>query len=291
MSENLIAYIPTLNQRHIDWLKSHPGSDLYLISQEDAEALLPRLKRNMAALPTEMIARFLEQEKAALGLRRVWIFAPEWQEPDLRSVVWKRWVAADEDISHLVAEKHLLPAGCDVSFEMTWARYDMQAVLARQEPIPDAEITSDELALVILKDLQTLSERSPDWWRRVAAAAVNRQGRKLAVAYNMHMPNEYETYAFGDPAINREAGQTGKSCACHAEMGVIAECARQGYVLDGGKIYVTTFPCEVCAGIIARAGVKEVYFLEGYSSLNALDVFRTSKVKLIQVKEAPASAA
>lgn len=288
---NLIAYIPTLNPRHFEWFKRHPGSYLFLLNQNEAAKYLPKLARDMSALPSDMIARTIRTEKLITHqLGEVRFFGDEIDDMDLRQDTWKRWILPDEDISRLAAEKYLLPAGCDVQFELIWARYDMQAVFAKQEPIVDAEISSDELALGILKNLKTLASQSPDWWRQIAAAAVNHQGRRLAAAYNTHMPNEYEVYAFGDPALNRDAGQPGKSCACHAEMGVIAECARQGQVLDGGKIYSTTFPCETCAGIMAVAGVKEVYFLEGYSSLNALAIFRSWQVKLIQVKEAPVPA-
>jgi deoxycytidylate deaminase len=160
----------------------------------------------------------------------------------------------------------------------------MQAVLAEQPIIPDVEISVDELDRELIGRAQVASERSPDWWRRVGALVTDAGDNPLFVAYNTHMPNEYETYIFGDPAINRDAGQAGKSCALHAEDAVLADCARYGKAVDGGKIYVTTFPCEGCARKIARSGIRSVYFREGYSSLNALDDFRTYGVRIVQVK-------
>jgi dCMP deaminase len=281
MSANLIAYIPTLNARHLDWLARHKESDLLLVSQEEAEGLLPRLARNMAAVPTSIVLRTIEAERL---VRAVWPFGSEISDVDLSSDTWNHWVLPDEDISHLVADKYLVPAGCKVTYEMIWARWDMKAVFSEQPVMPDVEISVDELDREFINRAQVASERSPDWWRRVGAFVADADGNPLAIAYNTHMPNEYETYIFSDPAINRDAGQAGKSIALHAEDGAITDCARYGRAVDGGKIYVTTFPCKPCAGKIVRSGIRTVYFREGYSTLDAISDFHTHGVKVVQVK-------
>src|ERR1035437_7852802 len=56
---NLIAYLPFMNQRSLTWLGKYPGSSLFLIPQFEAETLLPRLSRNLAALPTVMSLGFV----------------------------------------------------------------------------------------------------------------------------------------------------------------------------------------------------------------------------------------
>ena len=282
---NLIAYIPTLNQRHLAWFKRHPDSDLFLISQAEAEELLPRLERNMAALPTEMVARMVSSE----GLvRRAQIFlhgsGREDDDPDLSSPRWKRWILADEDVSHLFAEKYLAPAGCTFSFEMIWARWDMTAVTRNQPVIPDVEISFSEFDRELMKKAVEISNRSPDWWRTIGALAVLWNGQVIPAVCNFHMPNEYETYIFGDPGLNRDAGQEGKYTSIHAEEAVITHCARYGLALDGAHLYVTTFPCERCARQLVQAGIKKLFFRNGFSSLNAQDVLKVGSVKIIQVK-------
>ncbi|MDP3763514.1 MAG: deaminase [bacterium] len=280
---NLIAYIPTLNQRHLEWFKRYPDSDLFLISQGEAEQLLPRLARNMAALPTEVVARTISLEG---WVRRAQIFLPGWEDsdPDLSSPTWKSWVLPDEDVSHMFAEKYLEPAGCSFSFEMIWARYDMIAVTRNQPVIPDVQISSAEFDQEFMRRAIEISEQSPDWWRTIGALAVSSSGQALAVACNTHMPNEYETYLFGDPGLNRDAGQEGKYTSIHAEEAVITHCARYGLALEGSHLYVNTFPCERCARQLVQAGVNKIFFRDGFSSLNAQDVFRVNSVKIIQVK-------
>lgn len=281
--KNLIAYIPTLNRRHLDWFGRHPQANLHLISQDMAERLLPRLGRNMAALPTDLVKRTIVVEGLA---SRVRLFDPEDDEPQLshRSGIWKKWILPDEDISHLVAEEYLEPAGCEVSYEMIWARWDMKAVERDQPVIPDVEISTDAFHIGVMGELQILSDRGPDWWRRIGAATLSSDGR-VATAHNTYLPNEYEVYIFGDPRINNEAGQVGKYASIHAEQAVISQCARYGLTLGGGVMYVTTFPCEICARMISFSGISTLYFLSGYSSLNAQEVLRAYGVRIIQVKD------
>eukprot|EP00457_Paulinella_chromatophora_P018618 gb/GEZN01019988.1/.p1 GENE.gb/GEZN01019988.1/~~gb/GEZN01019988.1/.p1 ORF type:complete len:223 (+),score=54.88 gb/GEZN01019988.1/:76-669(+) len=44
----------------------------------------------------------------------------------------------------------------------------------------------------------------------------------------------------------------------HAEVGAIAECARQGIRLDGSCAYVTMPPCSQCYRLLVRAGVTRI---------------------------------
>ena len=48
--------------------------------------------------------------------------------------------------------------------------------------------------------------------------------------------------------------------------------------------FVSTFPCPVCAKSIAVAGIKKVYYCQGYSLLDAEDILRPYGVELIFVK-------
>jgi dCMP deaminase len=281
---NLLAYIPTVNPRHLEWLGKYPSADLFLIDQSDAQKLLPRLSRNMAALPTGTVRSMLQ----GIIPRRVKIFDPEWETPDLDDErgVWKDWILPDEDVSHLAAERYLLPVGCNVQYEMIWARYDMSAIKANQPVVPDAVISVSEFNREMMQRAERAARKSPDWWRQVGAVAVEPNGDLLAVSYNTHMPNEYETYIFGDPGLNRDAGEKGKYTVLHAEQGLITACARNGLAMEGAHVYVTTFPCENCARELADAGVKKVYYKEGFSSLNAYDVFKAQGMEIVQVQDA-----
>jgi deoxycytidylate deaminase len=55
------------------------------------------------------------------------------------------------------------------------------------------------------------------------------------------------------------------SRSVHAEMHAIINAGRlSGNPMEGGKMFITTYPCHSCARHIVAAGVKEVYYIEPY---------------------------
>ncbi len=278
----LLAYVPVLNQRHVDWFKRHEESPLYLIPQEMAVGFLPRLSRNIAAVSPETTATSIRFNGL---IREVAIFNPENWDPRLaKDSGWKDWVLPDEDISHEVAERYLKPIGASCLFEEIWARWDMTAVQKMQPVIPDVIVSESEFDQVRMRLAECRKTDSPDWWRQIGAVLFDAGGEPISSACNLHMPNEYETYIFGDPRLNVDAGQIGKYTSLHAEKAVIVLAARLGRPTNGGSMYVTVFPCEDCAREIAFAGISKVFFREGYSALNAREVFRSWGVEVVQVK-------
>ena len=280
---NLIAYIPTLNQRHIDWFKRRDCRYLFLITQKMAEEFIPRLARNLSGVPTELMVKMIR----STGLvRNVSEFQPDWDDPRLAlDTAWRNWFLPDEDVSYALAEKYLVPTGATTEFDMIWARWDMSAVHKEQPIIPDVIVDFSNLHNLRMRMAEAVSVNSPDWWRQIGAVAFDSNGQIMLSSCNTHMPNEYETYIFGDPRLNVDAGQKSKYTAIHSEQAVIALCAKHGLSISGGSVYVTTFPCEDCARWLAFAGVKKVFFREGYSVLNAQEVLRSNGVEIIQVVE------
>lgn len=57
------------------------------------------------------------------------------------------------------------------------------------------------------------------------------------------------------------SGQRREVCrAICAEQLAITEAARNGIELDGSTVYVTTFPCYICAKMLASSGVIEIIY-------------------------------
>jgi dCMP deaminase len=279
---NLLAYIPVLNQRYLDWFKKHPDSNLFLISQDIAESLVPRLARNMVALPTYMMRETLLCRNHYFGIRSVEIFLPDW-------FVFPSVILPDEDVSHAFAEKYLNLFNNQYTFETIWARWDMTTVKRQSPVMADVDSTNSVGHNLRMEIARKVAPKSPDWWRRVGSALfVN--GDCVAIACNDHYPTEYEADMMGDPRLNFGAGQPGTYLSLHSERAVISYCAKKGISTEGASLYVTCFPCEDCAREIVAAGITAVFFEEGYSALNAQEVFRSRNVKIVQVIKDPVSA-
>jgi len=64
----------------------------------------------------------------------------------------------------------------------------------------------------------------------------------------------------------------------HAEENAIIGLTRRGIVLPpGAAIYITAFPCNLCANKIVKAGIKNVVYSESYITKDAEDILKRSK--------------
>ncbi len=82
-----------------------------------------------------------------------------------------------------------------------------------------------------------------------------------------------------------DAGEHIELSKCiHAEAKLIAQAARDGMSLNDATLYVTTYPCPPCAKLVATAGIKKVYYRDGYSLLDAEDIFNAYAIEITLVK-------
>lgn len=74
--------------------------------------------------------------------------------------------------------------------------------------------------------------------------------------------------------------------ALHAEENALLQSAKIGGVgVADGKIFTTSFPCELCAKKIYQSGIKEIIYTEPYPESISQDVFLKDgirKIKLVQ---------
>ena len=64
----------------------------------------------------------------------------------------------------------------------------------------------------------------------------------------------------------------------HAEMAAISEAAKLGRSIKGSIMYVTTFPCHLCARHIVASGIQKVIYIEPYPKSLAGDLYDDSIV-------------
>ncbi|WP_224240320.1 anti-phage dCTP deaminase [Hyalangium gracile] len=62
----------------------------------------------------------------------------------------------------------------------------------------------------------------------------------------------------------------------HAEMAALMEAARRGVSVQGGVMYVTTFPCHECARHIIAAGISRVVYIDPYPKSLAAGLYSDS---------------
>ncbi len=73
-------------------------------------------------------------------------------------------------------------------------------------------------------------------------------------------------------------------CSIHAEATLVAKAASEGISIKGSDIYVSTFPCLICARLLAKAKIKNLYYMSSYMGGNkAAPILEAAGVKLINI--------
>jgi deoxycytidylate deaminase len=64
--------------------------------------------------------------------------------------------------------------------------------------------------------------------------------------------------------------------AVHGEMAAIVDAAKRGVSVDERVMFVTTFPCHLCARHIVAAGISKVIYIEPYAKSLAAELYPDS---------------
>lgn len=275
MNKILVAYVPALHQGYINFFKKNPGV-LYLLSTELVREV-PRMERDIRAVAPEEMQKVI----SALGIfSEVDILTKE-NVGILEKV--DAVVMPDEDVSRHFAETYLKDK--NVEYVSTFLRWDLHNALKKSAPqAVDRVISTDAFHKEIMTKSYEQAQKSPDWWRNIGAIII-KDNKIIFTGFNRPLPSDQTHNIFGDPRSNFDYGVSyDLSKFIHAEAGLIAMAAKQGVPLEGTSIFVTTFPCPVCAKSVALAGIKKVYYTEGYSLLDAEDILKGAGVEIIKVE-------
>lgn len=270
-----VTYMPVIHRGYLDWLASTGAIQLYAIQPTDVPKF-EHLTREMRALTVDELAKALQP----FGY-------------DVRAFSELRMDQLSQDTQIFVPEDDVTRS-LQFDREVVWGswflRWDWSKATntAFQQPSADRVVVKGDDGHAVysakLQELMMLARRSSDWWRQVASMVIARDGRTI-VAYNKHLPNEHVLYMDGDPRDNFKPGEHVEIyTSLHGETAVIAQAAKYGVALEGAEMFVTTFPCNLCANSIAESGIKKLYFTGGYSNLNGERTLRDHGVELIFVE-------
>lgn len=194
------------------------------------------------------------------------------------------FVMPDEEVSRAVAEQFL--TGKKIEFVSVFLRWDRAKSTVDQEIEAHEIISHEEFDRRMMTLAQSLKGKSADWWRQIGAVAV-KEGDVLLAAFNRHVPDEQQPYLDGDPRADFSRGDHIEvSTALHAEAGLIADAAKKGTSLAGASLYVTTFPCPNCAKLVAYAGIKKLFFEEGYAMVDGQRILADNAITIVRVSPA-----
>ncbi len=276
-----IAYIPVLHKGYVAFVEAlaqegvealHLISDEILASHEELDYI--NRKDRLRAVDHEVMKTLLAQTTSipVESLTIAEVFALHESRASL--------VVPKEDISTHIIETYF--GGHAVEYKNVFLRRNRENVGETDEP-QASKILLTDFEKEIMGKVIVEAEKSADWWRQVGAALVH-NGKLISIAHNEHMPEKELPNIIGDTrALFKKGINVNYVTAAHAEVGVIGEAARKGITTEGASLFVTDFPCPYCARLIAKSGIKKIYFMEGYAVLGGDEFFSDMGIEVIQV--------
>ncbi len=279
----VVAFVPVIHLGYLDFFKKYPGV-LFVIGS-DFYPEFPKLERDIRSLPPEQIHQALTALGVAMDVRLL-------EKGDEKGLQGYEIIMPSDELSQEFATRYL--QGVAVTFESIFLRWNKTITLSEFVVPVHRKVTREEFDREIIDSLKDEAQKSSDWWRQIAAAAV-RDGTVLLVSHNRHVPTDLSMDVYGDPRSNFDAGEKLEkklsvditanelSTVVHAEAGLVARAAKEGVALAGATLYTTTFPCPLCAKLAAEAGIKKVYYQKGYSLLDAERILEAYGIEIILV--------
>lgn len=129
-----------------------------------------------------------------------------------------------------------------------------------------------------------VAERSTCLRRHVGAILV-KDKRILATGYNGAPSGIRHCDEVGclrqDSSI--PSGERHELCrGIHAEQNVIIQAACYGISIAGSTIYCTNKPCVICSKMIVNAGIKKIFYAEGYDDSLADEILEEACVEVVR---------
>lgn len=271
-SRVLILHIPVIHKGYLDFFERNKKKidRIYLIPDVLVEQL-SSIKPDIASIPAEKIQDLCR----TLGYPHTMIFAEDMVE----ELSGKPLLLINDRISRAL-QKHYFPKS-DIEWDSVFLRWDIDSIHT-EETISFRE-SRDSFDQEIMHQAYNEAEKSSDWWRRVGAVLVKQCG-VVGTAHNQGMPSDHTPYQRGavrdflSPGVQPELVDT-----MHAEQVLISHAARRGISLEGADLYVTHFPCPLCAKLMIGSGISQCFFAEGWSTLDSASLFEAAQTRISKV--------
>lgn len=302
----LVLYVPALHRGYIELLNKYKdkAEALYVIDQDIIDQF-PLAKREIRSIEPTTVQRLLRcfNADASIGVPIVrrnrssdsstseLSDAKSFPKVEIANEAKLKELAKDKGLTIVLSTEYISDFLKENYFknhkvirEPVFLRYDEKTVKsARKEVKFSGTITEDEFHRTAMKQAIDMAQKSSDFFLQVGVSVIPRNHEPL-FAYNIRMPSPHEMHIVGDPRNYLPYGtDTHQRTVLHAEQTLLAHCAKEGIKTEGADFYVTTFPCPDCCNIIAEAGIKKVYFKNGYSELSSGDIFKAYGIEVIKI--------
>ena len=121
--------------------------------------------------------------------------------------------------------------------------------------------------------------------RRHVGAVLVKEKRILATGYNGAPAGLKHCEEVGclreDASI--PSGMRHELCrGLHAEQNAIIQAAYHGIPIGGSTLYCTNKPCVICTKMLINAGIKNVFYIDGYDDPLADEMLAEAGIQIVR---------
>ncbi|MDH4321843.1 MAG: dCMP deaminase family protein [Desulfobulbaceae bacterium] len=132
---------------------------------------------------------------------------------------------------------------------------------------------------------ELVAQRATCLRRRVGAILV-RDKHIISTGYNGAPRNVSHCLEVGCLREQQKipSGERHELCrGLHAEQNAIIQAALHGVSVDGATLYCTNSPCSICSKMLINAGIRKIYYREGYADFLGGQMLSEAGVELVQL--------
>lgn len=269
----IIGAFTILHKGYLDILDKYPEADIYILEQEIVKELTD-LEKDIRKISNEQIITLLSSLKKNVQILNEKILK------ELKNSNDNIIVISDPITDNLV--KKYLNDYPKLIIESGFLYHRAEDVHTEEKQTTDSSKYT-ETDINYMKEAYKVANESGCWWRQIASVLV-KDSKILYKGCNEMLPNKDECYRIGCIRDHIKPGEKMDFCsAIHSEVNLIAQAARDGISLAGADLYVTSFPCPRCAKVIAKSGIKRVFYNQGWSNFDGERVLKGAGVDLIKI--------
>ena len=124
--------------------------------------------------------------------------------------------------------------------------------------------------------------------RRQVGAVLVKDKRILATGYNGAPSGLRHCLEIGclREDLKIPSGTRHELCrALHAEQNCLIQAAYHGVSVAGSVLYCTNLPCVICTKMIINAGIKMIYYRDGYPDDLSRDMLDEAGIRLMRLNQ------
>jgi dCMP deaminase len=123
--------------------------------------------------------------------------------------------------------------------------------------------------------------------RRAVGAIIVKDKRILSTGYNGAPSGAQHCLDIGclREELKVPSGERHELCrGIHAEQNAIIQAALHGVSVNGATLFCTNLPCSICTKMIINAGIKKIFYQNGYADSMSEDMFQAAGIDVIKHK-------